>query len=159
MFRRILATSGALLGAFHVWLFASQLWEGQLADLTLVLRWGIAIGLVAALLDLRRRGRSMLRGRPAIAIWVLAALLHGPALARDPATTTPALPEVATTLAQLVSAVTLCGTLLLLGLAGFRRRPQAPRFPFFCLAAPALAGHTSPTSYLPHAPRPPPHTR
>jgi len=69
------AQIGALLVAFHVWLFGSQLWDGQLVDLALGVRWLIAAGLVAALANLRRRGLSVVWGRHAVALWVLAALL------------------------------------------------------------------------------------
>ena len=82
MFRRTLVALGGLLALFHGWLLGSQLWSGQLAEPGLVLRWAVAAGLVAALVALRRSGGSMFWGRKAICIWLLAALLHAPAMAR-----------------------------------------------------------------------------
>lgn len=71
---------GATLALFHACLFVSQIARGDLADPGLALRWIVAGGLVAALVTLWRRGESPV-GRKAVAVWVLAALLHGPALA------------------------------------------------------------------------------
>jgi hypothetical protein len=70
----------AALALFHAWLFASQIARGDLADPGLALRWIVAGGLVMALAVVWRRGES-LTGRKAVAVWILAALLHGPALA------------------------------------------------------------------------------
>ena len=99
LIRRALLTAGALLALFHVWLFAGQAWNGHLADPALLLRWLFAGGLVAALVGLRRQGTSIFRGRKAVAIWVLAALLHGPAVARRiDRLGEPALPEFVVTL-------------------------------------------------------------
>lgn len=72
--------AGATLALFHGCLFASQIAKGDLADPGLALRWIVAGGLVTALVALWRRGESLV-GRKAVAVWVLAALLHGPALA------------------------------------------------------------------------------
>jgi hypothetical protein len=80
--RKALATAAGLLALFHVWLFADQLRRGDLlTDPGLLARWLIAIGLVGALVALRRHGVSLVVGRKAVAIWALAALLHGPAIA------------------------------------------------------------------------------
>jgi hypothetical protein len=59
---------------------ANQFADGRLADPGLALRWLIAGALVAGLAALRRSGRSVWSGK-GIAIWLLAALLHGPAVA------------------------------------------------------------------------------
>ena len=108
LIRRALLTAGALLALFHVWLFAGQAWNGHLADPALLLRWLFAGGLVAALVGLRRQGTSIFRGRKAVAIWVLAALLHGPAVARRiDRLGEPALPEFVVTLTQLAAASSL----------------------------------------------------
>jgi len=105
MFRRLLAAAGALLALFHVWLFAGQILDGRLDDPALLLRWVAAAGLAAGLLSLRRRALSMVRGRPAATIWLLAALLHGPALAsRVDSSGALGLPEVAATLSQIAVA-------------------------------------------------------
>ena len=72
------ACAGLMVAGFHVWLFGQQMWTGRL-DTAASLRWLVAFGLVAALVALHRRGTS-LRGRRAIALWVLAAVIHGPSL-------------------------------------------------------------------------------
>jgi hypothetical protein len=77
--RALAACAGLILAGFHAWLFGQQAWTGQLETAT-SLRWLLAFGLVAALVALHRRGAS-LWGRRAIAVWLLAALLHGPSLA------------------------------------------------------------------------------
>jgi hypothetical protein len=105
MVRRILVGAGALLVLFHVWLFAGQAWDGRLADPALILRWTAAGAIVAALIALRRTGGSICRGRKAVAIWLLAALLHGPAAARHvDGLGEPALPEFVATLTQIALA-------------------------------------------------------
>src|SRR5688572_27725663 len=92
MFRRLAAALGGLLVLFHLWLFGSQLLDGRLTELGPILRWLMALGLMAALAGLRCRGASLVKGRTAVAIWLLAALLHGPAIAGDtPGHASPAL--------------------------------------------------------------------
>ena len=104
MFRRALAGSSAALALFHVWLFSGQALAGELADPGLLVRWLAAFGIVGGLILLRRRGQS-LRGRKAVAIWLLAALLHGPAVANQIGTTgLPAVPDLAAVLVQLAVA-------------------------------------------------------
>jgi hypothetical protein len=123
LIRRVLLAAGALLALFHVWLFAGQAWEGQLADPAVLFRWLFAGALVAALVALRRQGASIFRGRKAVAIWVLAALLHGPAAARSiDGLGEPALPEFVSTLAQiLVASGATLGLAWALGRARMRR--------------------------------------
>jgi hypothetical protein len=125
MFRRLLSGAALALGVFHVWLFARQAAAGSLTPETL-LKWLAAAGLLAALVALRRQGVPLFRGRKAVAIWVLAALLHAPAIGeRLEALGTPAIPEAAITLSKLLSsAAALAGVLLLLWIA--RPRPAAP---------------------------------
>jgi hypothetical protein len=94
-----------LLALFHVWLFAGQVWDGRLADPVVLLRWVVAGALVAALVVLYRQGISIVHGRKAVAIWLLAALLHGPAVARSiQGLGEPALPGFVTTLTQIATA-------------------------------------------------------
>lgn len=112
MIRRSALAIGALLGAYHVWLLGHQATSGQLSDPATVLRWLVALVLVSGLAWLSRHGESML-GRRAVAVWVLAALLHGPALANDLSGATPALPEAVATVAQAAAAVAAAGLLLL----------------------------------------------
>lgn len=155
MVRRLLYAVGAALTAFHVWLFAGQVWSGALTDPSLAFRWVLAIGLVAGLLLIRRQGASLVWGRKAIAMWVLAALLHGPALASRAGEAGPTpVPEVVVSLTQaLVGLVGLVG-LVLLG-AWRRVRPatatrvSSPLVPAF---TPALTTSAGPCL----APRPPP---
>ena len=82
MIRASLAVAGAALVGFHGWLFAAQVAAGRLEDPWLVFRWIAAAILIATLVAVRRGGESIF-GRKNIAIWVLAALLHGPAIASD----------------------------------------------------------------------------
>jgi hypothetical protein len=156
MIRKGLTLIGVVLVTFHVWLFGSQLWAGDLADLALVARWLIALGLVGALSTFPRRGLSMVRGRHAVALWVLAALLHGPALARDLDVTSPAMPEVVATAAQTLGSLAALGVVLLIGLAGFRRRPSLPLRRFALATRPVGPCEQARIASLLFAPRPPP---
>jgi hypothetical protein len=158
MVRRILVGAGALLVLFHAWLLAGQAWDGQLADPALILRWAAAGAIVAALFALRRTGASMFRGRKAVAIWLLAALLHGPAAARHiEGLGEPALPEFVATLTQIAVA---SGAALGLGwllLRAIARRREVP----VLRAAFVLRERPRPVSILSRAfvrfsPRPPP---
>lgn len=104
--RKILAGLGALLALFHIWLFAGQIWSGRLSEPGLVIRWLLAAGLIVALVGLHRRGAPLVFGRQGVAVWLLAALLHGPALAaRLDDGFAPMVPEVVATVAQIASAV------------------------------------------------------
>jgi hypothetical protein len=157
MIRASLALAGAALVGFHGWLFAAQLAAGRLEDPWLIFRWIAAATLIAALVAVRRGGESIL-GRRSIAIWVLAALLHGPAAAANFQTdfNSFALPEtVATTVLQLVASASLAASLwLLAGLLYARRRSIAIRYatvPVF-----ARAGGLSRRTARQFSPRPPP---
>ena len=158
MVRKTLTLISALVALFHIWLLASQVWQGELVDLALVARWVFAGGLIAALGSLRCRGASMFRGRQAVAIWLLAALLHGPAVARDFTVATPALPEVTTTLVQTVTSLTALGVVVLLTLVDIRRRASLSMRRLSPVDVPAFAGVLPPGSFLLQAPRPPPHS-
>ena len=157
MIRKFLTLAAALLAAFHVWLFAGQVWAGELVDLALVSRWVIAAGLVGALIHLRRRGVSLVRGRQPVAVWLLAALLHGPALARDLAVVAPSMPEVVATITQTVTVLSVAGSLVLLLLALRRGRSGVPTVQALSTRhASSFAGALSVHSFLRFAPRPPP---
>jgi hypothetical protein len=152
--RRSALAIGALLGAYHVWLLGHQATSGQLSDPATVLRWLVAAVLVSGLAWLWRRGESML-SRPAVAVWVLAALLHGPALANDLAGATPALPEAVATVAQAAAAVAAAG-LLLLALATIAAALPGPAT-LALAAAPVLASSSlARARQLRFLPRPPP---
>lgn len=126
--RPLALAAGTLLGVFHLWLLAAQGLDGRLAEPELALRWVLAGGLVAALAAIRRSGGSLV-GRRSVAVWVLAALLHGPAIAgASGAGADPAVAEtVATVVLQFAAASSsTLFTLLLAALAWLRgRRPPA----------------------------------
>ena len=126
MLRKTLTLTGALLVAFHIWLFGSQVWDGQLLDLTLVTRWAIAAGLLAALFHLHRRGISVIRSRQAIAVRLLTATLHRPALSRDLHLTAPAMPEVVSPPAPHPANPTGLATLVFSGLSLPLLTPRPP---------------------------------
>jgi len=149
--------SGVVLVAFHGWLFAGQIADGSLADRWLLFRWIAAAGLIAALAAVRVRGGSIW-GRQGIAIWVLAAVLHGPAVAANSsdAFDSLALPETAITSVLQLVASAAAGLALLLLAARFagRRRQVSHAFDLpLAFAAPGiLADGFSPA----YASRPPP---
>jgi hypothetical protein len=155
--RTSLAVAGAVLACFHGWLFAAQVAAGRLDDPWLLFRWLAAATLIAALVAVRRTGESFW-GRKSVAIWVLAALLHGPAIASDLQTdfNSFALPEtVATSVLQLMSSAALGVSLwLLAGLLLARRRSTQVRY----ATAPVFvsAGGLGPGAGRHFSPRPPP---
>lgn len=112
--RRIALAAGAVLGVFHAWLLGHQAWTGELSDPATVLRWIAALILLGGLLSLRRRGIAMVFSRPAVAMWVLAALLHGPAIADDlQHLDTAALPEVVVAVGRTTAALAALSLALL----------------------------------------------
>ncbi|MEP7117608.1 MAG: hypothetical protein ABI880_08505 [Acidobacteriota bacterium] len=154
MFRRSALGFGALLGGFHLWLLGNQAWSGQLSEPDLILRWTAALALAGGLVALRRRGESLV-GRKAVVIWLLAALLHGPALGNDlDGFATPSLPETVATLGQLVASVSALALTLLLLVAG-RLGRVAPRRTGPVAVAPSGFA-LDPGSGLAFLPRPPP---
>jgi hypothetical protein len=155
MLRKALTIAGALLVAFHVWLFARDAWAGELLDLGLLARWAVAAGLTWALIALRREGAPLVRSRRAVAVWVLAALLHGPALAGPLGVADlPVAPVVAASLVP--AALTLSGLLLFLALAGAFRDRHPVLVRLRSRSGHACLGALTPGSYLPFAQRPPP---
>lgn len=155
MVRKTLTFTAALLVGFHVWLFARDAWTGDLADLGLLSRWMAAGGLAWGLAALRRQGASLVRSRKAVAIWVLAALLHGPALAGTvEVADLPAAPVVAASLIQ--ATVTLAGLLVFLALAGIFRRPRIALVRVRPRSGHARPGALTPGAHLPFSQRPPP---
>jgi hypothetical protein len=156
MVRKTLASAGILLAAFHVWLFIGQMWTGELADVSLVARWALAGGLVWGLVGLRRQGASILWGRKAVALWLLAALLHGPAVAeRAGMLDAPAVPEVVATVVATTLAVVGVGLAILFG---FRnpRQPTITRAAATTRRSYRRLTAFAPASFLVLAPRPPP---
>lgn len=162
MARTTTVVAGALLVVFHGWLFASQVAAGRLDDPWLVFRWLVAAGLVVAFAALRRRGASAW-SRQGIAVWVLAALLHGPTVAADfsDSINSLALPEAVATsvLQQLVSVSALAITLWLLAGLLATRRDRHARLHAGAAGAAVLNGLFG-AAFSPHyASRPPPRER
>ena len=76
MLSALLGLGTLALIAFHVWLFWGQWQVGRLADPLVAVRWGGSVLLVAALIVLQRRHVPLFRGRQALVIWTLAAVVH-----------------------------------------------------------------------------------
>jgi len=156
--KKVALAAAVLLGAFHVKLLAAHALSGQLSDSGLLLRWLLAAALVMGLVVVQRQGKSMVHSREAVAIWLLAALLHGPSLiSRFDAVGAPALPEAASTLAQAAAAsVAALGLGLLLVLFMARRRPELRRRVYAAPSPFALSRALDAGAYFLFAPRPPP---
>jgi hypothetical protein len=156
MIRRALLAAGALLALFHVWLFAGQAWDGRLADPGVLLRWIVAGALIAALVVLYWQGASIVRGRKAVAIWLLATLLHGPAVARNiERLGEPAIPELVAALAQFAAASAAVGLTLLFAWIRRRRFVVAPGS-FHVQVTRQSSGLLSTYGFVRFSPRPPP---
>jgi hypothetical protein len=155
MYARIAGGLGGLLVAFHAWLFASHAWAGRFAEPDLVLRWLLAGGVVAALATVYRAGGSLVWGRRPVAIWLLAALLHGPAVAKHAVVDLPALPESVATVFQAAatSLIAGLGLALLALLTGCFALASGARLTAVPVRGPATA---NPVGSLALAPRPPP---
>jgi hypothetical protein len=114
LLRRLALAAGGALGAFHLWLLGQQAWTGQLADPGVIGRWTLAAGLLAVFVGLKRWRPALLSGRRAIALWVLAAVLHGPAFVNDrDGFATPAIPEAVATMVQAAASIAAFGAALL----------------------------------------------
>jgi hypothetical protein len=155
--KTLAASAGALLVGFHGWVLASQFASGRLVEPWLILRWIVAAGLVAGLVYVRRRGESLV-GRKAVAIWVLAALLHAPAVAaKFGPVDIPAVPEVVMTIVVRTATlgVLTIGLWILAGLvAGIRRKPRLIAIP---IVARRIQNAPDPGCATRFSPRPPPH--
>ena len=123
------ALSATLIGS-HVWLLATQWAAGRLTEPGLLLRWAAALALALVIRALYRSGVPAL-SRKSVVIWLLAALLHGPAIASrsGDALNFNALPEAAVTVVLQAAAVAGALSLTLFVLAGLlgRRALTAPR--------------------------------
>ena len=151
--RRLLAAAGVLLGLFHIWLFGSQLLDGRLADPAVLARWAVSGGLGWMLFGVWR-GASGLGPRKTVAIWLLAALLHAPAVAKrlDSPADLP-LPDV---VATLVNVTLSTGIVVLFCLLGrIRRRDSHGTFEIVPVRRQA-AGPLDALIWHAWSPRPPP---
>jgi len=133
--------AGAALVGFHGWLFAAQIADGRFEDSWLVFRWLVAVGMVGSLAAIRHATGSMWT-RQGLAVWLLAGLLHGPAINADFGNSINwAPPEtVATSILQsLMSVSALAVTLwMVAGMLGLRDRHA--RLPVSGVAAHCHAG-------------------
>jgi len=126
-FSRALA---AVLLVSHALLLATQWQAGRLTEPGLLLRWAAAIGIALSLRALYRSGAPLL-SRKSMVIWLLAALLHGPAIASRTGGgfNLNALPETAITV--VLQTVTVAGaftlTFLLCGALLGRRAFVSPK--------------------------------
>jgi hypothetical protein len=154
LINRTLAIAGGALALFHGWLFVSQAVAGRLGDPWVIFRWLAAAALIAALVAVHRRGH-LLWGRKGIAIWLLAAVLHGPAIAGNDSLKIFALPEAAASVLQLASSAGVALGLWMLARLLAARRASA-QTSYALIPAVALANHFSAGHATPFAPRPPP---
>ena len=155
LIRQTLGLVVAALATFHGWLFIGQAGAGRLEDPWLLVRWIAAAFLIVALVSVCRSGRSVC-GRTSIAIWVLAAVLHGPAVAGHTDISLVALPQtVAMSVLQLLSSAALVAGLWTLA-SLLRARPRvAVQFSTF-LPAYSAAGQLAAGITPQLSPRPPP---
>jgi len=134
-----------LLLVSHGWLLASQWSAGRLSEPGLLVRWAAAIALAVALTALYRSGVSLV-SRKSMVIWLLAALLHGPAIASRTGDgfDLAALPQVSITvvLQTVATAGALTLTCLLFAALIRRRVFDAPHAWSFV----ATLGYTTPLS-------------
>ena len=155
LINRTLAVAGGALAIFHGWLFASQAVTGRLGDPWVVFRWLLAAALIAALVAVRGRG-DRLWDRKSIAIWVLAAVLHGPAIAGNQTFDTFAVPEaIAASALQFASSVGLVLGLWMLATLLVARRRDLLRSPLI-IPVVAVADRFSAGHAARFSPRPPP---
>lgn len=155
LINRILALAGGALAVFHGWLFASQAAAGRLDDPWVIFRWVAAAALISGLVALHRRGH-LLFGRKGMAIWLLAAVLHGPSIAANDSFNTFALPEAATTsVLQLMSSAGLALSLWMLATLLAARR-AASRARVTLVPVVAAGARFSPGHATRFSPRPPP---
>jgi hypothetical protein len=125
--RRIVTGAGVLLTLFHVWLFGSQAWAGQLDDPQRLVRWAVAALLIAALVLLRRSQPASAIGRRAVAIWLTAGLLHVPAASQRLAgVNLPPVPDAMVALTPLAASVFAAGAALLAAWRAARWRSPRP---------------------------------
>jgi len=65
-----------VLVAFHAQLLARRVLDGSILEPAIALQWAGAVVLLGVLAHLRRQGVALLRGRTALAFWLLVLVLH-----------------------------------------------------------------------------------
>jgi hypothetical protein len=148
-----------LLAAFHAWLFWSHLVSGRLLEPAVGARWVTGVLLTAGFLGLKRYGLPTFRGRKAIVLWLLVALLHAHAAwAPGEAMAGPQRTDgtIAVFVLQAISATALLGAGLALLAVALRQKPRPVRAPAWPSRRGALAATPADGWLLVLAPRPPP---
>jgi hypothetical protein len=141
-----LGTLGVLaIVALHVPRLIERLRDASFTEPGVLLRWLLVPIVLGALLALRRRGVSLVRGRGALALWLLILLIHALPAPGNPVLVAPA---PAAALALLLVAVSIAGALRRTA-ERVLRRPVARVFALPSSPELALAGFS---------PRPPPRT-
>ena len=148
-----------LLSGFHAWLFWSHVVDGRLLEPAVATRWLLGVLLTAGFIGLRRTGLSLIRGRKAIVLWLLVALLHAHAVWSPQGTIADPIQvdEVVVSLvAQAASATMLLGIgLVLLVIVLRQRATTAPAAAWFDRHATPI-GSPAAGWLLIRSPRPPP---
>jgi hypothetical protein len=130
------------LAAFHARLLWDRLAAGELFDPEIALRWSGALFLLVALVALHRAGVSLVKGRRALVVWLLVALLHwsaGPTRSDaaaglpDPSAILLVLPSTAAALLGLGLAIASLTT----------RRGSSPLLACLCTVGPRATGRLS----------------
>jgi hypothetical protein len=126
--RLTLAIGAAGLVAFHAALLWDRIAGGQLLDPSIALRWALAMALCAALAALRSQGVPLARGRRALVVWLLVAVLHWSSEAAQPAVASG--PDLASVIfvVPTVAAAALLGAGLVV--SAHRAASLTPRFAF-----------------------------
>jgi hypothetical protein len=148
-----------LLAGFHAWLFWIHAASGRLFDPATALRWCAGLLLVAGFAGLRRLGVPLVRGRKAVVLWLLVALLHAHAAwAPSSAIAERGALEhtLATVVLQAASATALLGIGLVLVAFAVRPRTRGSRSPSWFAQHARPAVRPSDGWLLLLSPRPPP---
>ncbi len=139
--RAILLGGGAALVVLHLGILWRRVVDGTFLSPQVVAQWGVAGLLVVTAVVLRRRGVSLLRGRSAIAFWIVVALMHGMVALPGGPGFVGVLNTAPATVALPLSLCLVTGALVLLVVLSARPRPSllhfGPRHAPLSLAFPA----------------------
>jgi hypothetical protein len=148
-----------LLAGFHAWLFWGHLVGGRLLDPAVAMRWVAGLLLVAGFAGLRHLGVPLIRGRKAVVLWLLVALLHVHAAWTPPGALAErgVMDEVlATVVLQAASATALLGIGLVLLAIVLRPRARGFRSPAWFAQQVVFSSRPADGCLLLLSPRPPP---